>query len=51
MSKEEAIQYSIKLDKEGRYYYSESSGSLKELEEFLHKCGKELKDVIIKDNK
>ena len=51
MSKEEAIQYSIKLDKEGRYYYSESAGSLKELEEFLHKCGKELKDVIIKDKK
>ena len=51
MTKEEAIKYSIKLDKEGKFYYSESAGSLKELEEFLHKCGKELKDVIIKDNK
>ena len=49
MTKEEAIKYSIKLDKEGKFYYSESAGSLKELEEFLHKCGKELKDVIIKD--
>ena len=51
MTKEEAIKYSIKLDHEGKFYYSDSAGSLKDLEEFLHKCGKELKDVIIKDKK
>ena len=51
MTEDEAVLYSRKLYKEGKFYYSESAGSLKELEEFLHKCGKELKDVIIKDNK
>ena len=51
MTEDEAVLYSRKLYKEGKFYYSESAGSLKELEEFLHKCGKELKDVIIKDKK
>ena len=51
MSEDEAILYSRKLYKEGKFYYSDSAGSLKDLEEFLHKCGKELKDVIIKDKK
>ena len=51
MSENDAILYSRKLYKEGKFYYSDSAGSLKGLEEFLHKCGKELKDVIIKDKK
>ena len=49
MTEDEAVQYSIKLDKEGKFYDVQEAGSLKELEKFLHSCGKELKDVLVKD--
>ena len=50
MTDEQKSLYRYNLIKTGRYYRVESSGSLKELEEFLHSCGKELKDVLMQDN-
>ena len=52
MTEDEAIKYSIELDKAKKYYYKkETAESLKELEAFLNRCGIKLEDVIIKDKK
>ena len=51
MTKEEVLAYKDYLDNIGRSYESDSSGSLKELESFLNRCGIKLEDVLIKDEK
>ena len=52
MTKEEAIEQSIELDKKGKYFYKkETPESFRELESFLNRCGIKLEDVLIKDEK
>ncbi len=52
MTEDEAMRYSIELDKAKKYYYKEETAeSLKELEAFLNRCGIKLEDVVIKDKK
>ena len=52
MTKEEAIEYSIELDKKGKYFSKkETPESFRELENFLNCCGIKLEDVLIKDEK
>ncbi len=49
MSDEEKCDYKYHLQKLGRYYEEESSGSLKEFEEFARSLGLDPKKYYIKD--
>ncbi len=52
MSEEEAIEYSIKLDKEGKYYYDDNYHvDTPALDKLTEEYGIDLKQFIVKDTK
>ena len=52
MTKEEAIEYSIELDKAGKYYYDDNYHvDTPELDEFFKRHNINIDDYIIKDEK